>query len=252
MAAPVFEGAGTGALWQSGGGTTVSKAVTIGNVVVFHCFVDGVGGATITLASHSGVEALDGTDNALTKATTVADVGSGTEFHEVYIGRAIGSTVSVVMSQAGGVDLYARWHEFSSVGLGTTLAAVIENGTAGAVVEGTGAVSPISDTGVTTLGPDRLALNLIAVNNDNQASFDTEAFTGQSGGTWVSGGSYGSATGTDGAIGLQYANMAAAGTINGGSLTMADANWGVVGFALIGTTVATTFVPRIAILMDGS
>ena len=48
--------------------------------------------------------------------------------------------------------------------------------------------------------------------------------------------------------------MASAGTIAGGTTSNPDATdaWGVVGFALIGTTPDTVFVPRIGFVMDGA
>jgi hypothetical protein len=55
-----------------------------------------------------------------------------------------------------------------------------------------------------------------------------------SGGTWVEAvAEYATATGTDGCIQLQTADMASAGTINGGTYTMlASDGWGVIGFAI--------------------
>jgi hypothetical protein len=232
MALPVFVEAGTGQLWQSGGAVAMTITADVGNVIIIHVLEDGTG-AGPSFSSITNLAALDGTASSFTGIAT-ENVGTGPEARNtVQIARATGTAVSISMTQTSGNDLYGRLYEFSGVNTGATLADVIENASAGAFVNGVGLSTTIADTGVTTLGADRLAINLIAVNDDNQASFDTEAFTGQTGGTWVSGGSYGSATGTDGAIGLQIADMSSAGTINGGTLTMASDPWGVIGFALL-------------------
>jgi hypothetical protein len=241
VGAPAFVQAGTGQVWASGAAVAATLACTAGNIVVFHVLKDGngVGG---TVSSISNVEDLAGTDNAMTElagesvntsATPVAAVASERQY--IWIGRSLGGTASVSYSDASGNDGYFRLYEFSGANAGTTLADVIENGTAGTATGARGTAAQIDDTGVTTLAPNRLALNFIGVNDDNNADFDTEAFTGMTGGTWASNGSYGSATGTDGAIGLQSATMASAGTIDGGALTMAASDgWGVIGFALKG------------------
>jgi hypothetical protein len=123
---------------------------------------------------------------------------------------------------------------FYNVSTGTTLASVIENGTAGATVNVTGTSNTAADASVQTLGPDRLALNFLAINDDNAFA----GFTGQSGGTWTLGHTVAEASGTDGATAMLYAAMATAGTIDGGTGSITDSDaWGVVGFALIGTTV---------------
>lgn len=247
MAAPALVQAGTGQVWQSGAAVAMTlSGATVGNIVIVHIMQDGIGIGGLSLSSISGLAALDGTASSTTAITPIGNVGASPVYaarNIQRIGRATDASVSVSMSQADGNDLYARLYEFSGVASGSTLSDVIENGTAGNHEEETDTSATINDVAVVTLGSDRLALNFIGVNDDNQASFDTVAFTGMTGGTWVSGGSYGSSTGTDGSIGLQYATMASAGTIDGGTLTMASDPWGVVGFALIGTT-SDTPVPR--------
>lgn len=231
-------------MWQSGAAINCALAgATVGNVIVLHCLTDAAGeGFSNTIVS--GAEALDtGTTNLTVVATTQA-VGNPTAATQgIRIGRATTTTPTIAVAGTATGDCYYRLYEFSGVASGTTLSDVLENSSAGATSNGTpGTSATISDTAVVTLGSDRLALNFIGVNDDNQADFDTEAFTGMTGGTWVSGGSYGTATGTDGAIGLQYATMASAGTIDGGTLTMvASDSWGVIGFALIPEV---TYVPR--------
>ena len=65
-------------------------------------------------------------------------------------------------------DLYFRAYAFSDVSTGTTLATVIENigGTDDLYANGAGTGTTISDTGVTTSGLDRLALQLVAAGDD--------------------------------------------------------------------------------------
>jgi hypothetical protein len=132
-------------------------------------------------------------------------------------------------------------YEFQDVSTGTTLADVIEQNGTTTPSTSAGTSEIISDADVTTTGPDRLALNFVAVNDDNPV----DAFAGMSGGTWAETvAEFEVATGTDGGIQLQSATMASAGTIGGGTYTMAASDgWGVVGFALIGTTLDTP-VPR--------
>ncbi|KKU03611.1 MAG: hypothetical protein UX03_C0015G0013 [Candidatus Woesebacteria bacterium GW2011_GWE1_45_18] len=71
MAAPTFVGAGTGAVWQAGTAVTVSRTgATVGNLVILQILTDGYTEfSQPSLASHSGVENLAGTDNALTIIT---------------------------------------------------------------------------------------------------------------------------------------------------------------------------------------
>lgn len=232
MAVPTFVQAANGGVATTGNFTAFLNSVGVGNVIIVQILQDGTGSVP-TLSSITNIQALDGTASSMTSLASTQDVGSAAAARQhLWIGRATANNPSCNIDTPGD-DIYGWMTEFSGVSTGTTLASVIENG-AGTFTNGAGTSATIADTGVTTNGSDRLALNFIGVNDDNNADFDTEAFTGQTGGTWVSGGSFGSATGTDGAVGIQKADMAAAGTINGGSLTMAASDaWGVIGFALI-------------------
>jgi hypothetical protein len=97
-----------------------------------------------------------------------------------------------------------RSYLFRDVSTGTTLATVIENVTAGATVNGAGTSATVADSGVTTLGPDRLALQFTAINDDNAQTIFTGA--GLSGGIWAEAvAEYADSGGTDGSIGLQTA-----------------------------------------------
>ena len=234
MAAPAFVGAGTGIADVGGNASSTRTGATVGNLIILQVLVDGTTTTGFTFSAGtgtSGVEALDGTDNTLTLLGSfdIASPAVGKQF--LYIGRAITTTADPIGTPSGGtVDTYCRTYEFSGVHTGTTLAAVIENGSAGSTVNGVGNSTTVADSGVTTLGADRLACNFVAVNDDN-VLID---FTSETGGDWTEAvAEFASATGTDGAIQLQTATIASAGTINGGTYTMVTDPWGVVGFALI-------------------
>lgn len=219
---------------------------TVGNLVILQVISDGTG-AQPTVSSINGIAALDGTASSLTQLTPAAEanVGNPAAAKQVlWAGRATSSAGAAdVTVNASGDDCYAGWYEFTNVNTGTTIASILENGSAGSMPHGEGTGTTVSDVGVTTLGADRLACNFIAINDDNAIV----AFTGETGGDWAIplDGQAGSATGTDAQIGIQTAAMASAGTINGGTYTMASDAWGIIGFALIGTTapVAYPFPP---------
>jgi hypothetical protein len=159
------------------------------------------------------------------------DVGSAVAAKQhLWIGRSSADQDgSISVTSSSGDDCYAVIYTFTGVNAGTTLADVIENGTAGTAVNGAGTGTTVSDTGVATLGRDRLACNFGGINDDNAAV----AFTGETGGDWTVAADAGSFTGTDGEVWLQTAAMPSAGTIDGGTFTMASDAWGGVGFALV-------------------
>lgn len=258
MAAPTFVGAGTLAIWQSGAAVTLSKtSCTAGNIIFVHVLIDGTD--TVTLSSITNISNLAGSAGALDNIETndfiIGNPGAAEAM--IQVGRATANGTCSVGIASGGVDLYGIIWECTGASTGTTQPTVMENGSV--VFDGsfpTDAITTratsgtLGDHDVVTNGPDRLALNFISVNDDNQAFFDTEAFTGQSGGTWVCRGGFGSSTGTDGSVGLQSAAMASAGTIGGGSLAMDSDAWGVVGLALIGTTADVSLFPNPTIFQD--
>jgi hypothetical protein len=250
MAAPAFVQAGTGWVTTTGTGNGTLASTTAGNLIVVQMLADGGSlDGSISVAAGSNVENIAGTDNALTNNTTinggaaVFSVGSATEASQkLYFGRSLGGTVTVTANVGGsGEDLYSIIYEFSGVSADTTLTNILENSSLGSAVNGTGTSTTVADTGVTTLGADRLAVNFVAVNDDNAVA----AFAGMTGGTWAEAtAEFLSATGTDGCIQLQTATMDSAGTINGGTLTMAASDaWGVVGFALIPAATSSSLYP---------
>ena len=241
MAAPAFGAASGGQVIATGGAIVDVAGGSLGDLVLLHIMQDGTGAGPTLSAGAAGdeLENLAGTDATLTVVGGGAlPVGSPTVANQyIWVGRkATSSGFGNITVTTSGDDLYVNLYRFTGVNAGTTLSDVIENSTAGTAVNEVGNTAAVTDTGVTTLGVDRLALNLVGVNDDNALA----AFTGMTGGTWAESADFASATGTDGAVQLQTATIASAGTINGGSQTMALADpWGVVGFALIPVGAAT-------------
>jgi hypothetical protein len=232
MAAPVWVKSSAGVVDTTGAFTASLVGVAVGNLIVFQVNADGdtdFNAVTFTDTNNT-IEDLAGTDNTMTAIAAQA-IGSSVSSHWLWLGRALATTVSIDASTAG-EDVYCQIHEFSGVHTGTLITDVIENVTAGSFVNGTGTTTPVADTGVTTLGADRLACNFYATNDDVQSTF--ASFMGETGGDWILRTSFGSATGTDAAVALQTATIAAAGTINGGSDAITSGvSWGNIGFALI-------------------
>ena len=244
MAIPSFVAASAGAT-DAGGtwsytGTGAGAAGRLMLVQVEQCGATSSGAITVT--SVTNIEDLSGTDNLMTELDATGyptgSVGAAAGYQYVFLGRSLNTTAPVITG--GGStsdDIYVRMYEFQNASTGTTLATVVENVSAGGVVNGAGAVAAVTDSSVTTRGPNRLALNLICADNDNTIG----ALTGQTGGTWAElVAEYSSSTGTDGMLSLQGADMVAPGTIDGGSVSMGgtpngNANWGNIGFALIGS-----------------
>lgn len=251
MAAPTYVSASPGTADAAGAWShTISGTVpAAGRFYIVQILQDGATNGAISAVVGTNIENLAGTDDVWTQIPgTNADgshpVGaSGAARQFLYAGRALSSTNPTISgANSTSEDLFIKAVRFDDVSTGTTLGTVIENATAGATANGVATSATAADTGVTTLGVDRLALNFVAVNNDNPIA----EFSGQSGGTWVERYEYPDSAGTDGCLQLQTAAMASAGTIDGGTASITNSDsWGVVGFALIGTTVeAADRVPR--------
>jgi hypothetical protein len=242
MAAPTYVGADVGLTDAGGawGSSLTYNAAGAGNIVIAHVLQDGTTGGAVALdggaINFENLEDLAGTDDAL---TSIGSFTGGGLIQHLWIGRTISSGVSTGFggSNSTSQDVYFRFYEFTNGNTGTTLASVIEQNGTTTPATSSGTSATIADADVITTGPDRLALNFVGGNDDNAL----DAFTGMSGGTWAEAvAEFASASGTDGVIGLQTAAMASAGTIGGGTDGWADGTdgWGVVGFALIGTTSA--------------
>ena len=220
---------------------TAAAPGAVGRVLLVHLVQDGTLSSP-TITSVTNAENLAGTDNVLTYIGEF-DIGSAVVASQhLWIGRSLSTSAMVITgANSGGDDVYVRVYELlQNVNVGTAITDVIENGSAGATANGAGTGTTITDTGVTTLGSDRLALQLVGV-NDDIAVISGFAAGGASGGTWGGFQNYSESSGTDADLHLNTATMASAGTINGASETISpSAGWGVVGFALIGTTVSGT------------
>lgn len=239
MAMPSTINEGNGVITATTGTTTALPGQTVGNVIILSVLQDGTGANMTLTDTNSSAEALDGTDNTLTafpgNPYTVGNPAAAKLF--LWIGRFLTTSFSADLASSGGDDLYYEMVSFQDVNTGATFASVIENGSAGTVNSAANTGTTISDVGVTTLGSDRLALNVFGINDDLTGLSAISAFTGETGGDWLSGtGFFESSTGTDGTVWWSRAQMASAGTVDGGSITITSDGWGGVGFALIGTT----------------
>lgn len=203
MAAPSYVRASTGTTDATGAWTHTSAAPSAaGRVLLVQVLQDGTA-ANVAIDSVTNAENLAGTDNVLTSIGEF-DVGSAVAASQhLWIGRSLSTSAMVITgSNAGGDDVYVRVYEFRDVNTGATLADVLENGTAGSTANGAGTGTTISDTAVTTLGVDRLALQLVGANDD----IAIDAFAGETGGDWVELVSeYADSGGTDGAVQIQGA-----------------------------------------------
>jgi hypothetical protein len=148
--------------------------------------------------------------------------GDGAGLHAAYRKTAAGSesgSLSVSTTDSEVIGVYGRMYRFTGA-----------NGSEGAGQEG-GSSDTIPDRTVTTSGADRLAVNLVAIEDDVTVA----AFTGMTGGTWAEAvGAYETTIGFDATLQIQVAQIASAGTINGGTQTIATTeSYHVIGFALI-------------------
>jgi hypothetical protein len=256
MAIPTWNGLGGTGATDAGGAWAYTCSnpggFAAGRVVIVNILQDGTTNGAVTSVVGTNIENLAGTDNVWTiipgaNADSSHPCGSPQAARQfVYIGRCLSTTAPTISgANSTSEDLYICDYTFDSVSTGTTLATVIENSSAGSSVNGAGTGTAVTDTGVTTLGPDRLALQLFAANDDGTGVLTGTSFTGETGGNWSSFSGFESASGTDGTVGLCASDMVSAGTVDGGSLTASiSSGWGIVGFALIGTTPAATAVPH--------
>lgn len=207
MAPPRWVQQSTGDTDASGAFSFTGVATgTIGDVVILQVLNDGTGTISWGTLSGTNIEALDGTVNTWTEIG-IFFAGAAAQ-QRLFIGRRTSASAAptfTASANTSGNDVYGLMHEFTDVSAGTTLAEVIENGTAGGTsTSGVTSSATASDAAVTTLGPDRLALNFEAVNDDNSLA----TFTGMTGGHWIAFGSlYADSGGTDGALLLQAAPM---------------------------------------------
>lgn len=203
MAAPAFVQASTGATDATGTFTFTGVATgTIGHLVVMHIGVDGTGTISWGTISGTNINNLAGTANVWTEVG-IFHAGAAIQ-QRIFLGRRTSATLAptfTASANTSGDDVYGRMYEFSNVNAETLLSDVIENATAGSTTtSGATASGTIADASVQTLGPDRLALNFIAINDDNAVN----PMAGTTSGYWLEPvEEYADSTGTDVCIDLQ-------------------------------------------------
>jgi hypothetical protein len=241
MAAPTHNGTAAGVIVQTGSGSLGCSGATNGGLCFVAVMQDGTAAGAVT-CTVGGTDATKLDGSAGTDLVGVYDIGSAVAaLLHIYVCRTITVSNTDFNVSTTGNDLYANAWNFKDCAVGTTLADVIENSTAGTVASEAGTSVTVPDVGVTTLGADRLAVNFCGINDDGTG---LAAPTGMTGGTWALMSTvFESSTGTDGTIAAWGAAMATAGTIDGGTDTITSDAWGVAGFAIIGTTAAAV-VPR--------
>lgn len=234
MTVPTFVGSSTGAVVTTTAATAHAITAAIGDLIIWQILTDGAGGQP-TITSPSNISTVDGRTSGLANSDFLvpSQLNPASHFHHLYAGWAIGTTPSLTFT-TGGADMYIRAHRFSGLFFGSHINAIIENlqGTGGRPTgHTTGTTNTINAPTVETSGPDRLGVCFIACNDDNPVA----AFTGETGGDWTEPvAEFASATGTDGMTSINTATLSSAGTISGGSITMAASdNWSCVAFALI-------------------
>jgi hypothetical protein len=208
LAAPSFIAASTGTTDTGGAWShTTAAPGAAGRLIIVHVLQDGnaAGGVAVSISSATNVTNLAGAANSFTSLGSffVGPVLTPTAYHYLFMGRSTGTSAIVITGANSQTDdIYIRAYEFSNVSTGTTADLVYENASAGSLALGGATSGTIADVSVQTLGPDRLALNFIAINDDNAQA----AFTGETGGDWTEAvAEYADSGGTDGSIGLQIA-----------------------------------------------
>jgi hypothetical protein len=217
---------GSSALAVATTGTVAcTRTCTVGNVIFLQVVADG-NGQDYSLSSITNVASIEGTASAVSNVALLEVMGSSVARYSIWLARVTAAAVSITLNVgASGDDLYGAIHEFQNVsGSNRVFNGVLDAPIGGAVYSATAGVTNTTLTYAarTANGPNRLACVFINVNDDNQASWDTETFSPATGGTFVARSALGSATGTDAALGLQTANMPDGGTITGGTITMAS------------------------------
>lgn len=224
---PHYVGSGSGAAVTGLTGACSKTGCKAGNFIIVHSLQDGTSGNQ-SFINVSNIENLVGDDSAVTGVATGAVGSPTTALYDIWFGRVIADgTVSGDFSSSGD-DMFGWIHEFGNVSLGTTLSDVIEETTAGSFNFASGTSTTIGDESVTTLGPDRLGVQLITV----AAQQSLTDFTGETGDWTEPVAEFASAVGTAGTVGLQIAEIPGAATVDGGTITITSNPWAVLAFAL--------------------
>lgn len=222
MTLPVVESVGTGDTDFSGTATIPYPAtVAADDLLILQC---GINNASDTVTTPSGWTAFSGNPYS----------GGSDSRQYLFWKKATGSEsgdLSVTWTAANRMN--SRIYRFSGQDLTTPL---------GTPSSSTGASGTLSDEGVTTTQADSLALNFFVIGRENVS---LSAMSGMTGGTWVEDFAEYGAGGTPPdyiTIGMNRADMASAGTINGGTATLtgwSSRTWVIVGVELFaGSSVA--------------
>lgn len=251
MAVPSYVGAGTGVVIETGTGTVSKTGCTSGNVLLVHLLERGTTG-DYGRGNYSNINNLLGAAG-INPIALGRDIGvGGTSKHALFAGRASASATCSLDFTVGasGNDLFVRMYEFSGAFAGNADDGVglLENN--GATLESDANTSTtVNDRACITTGADRLALQFVGID----ANVAIAAFTGMSGGTWAEAtAEYAEATGATATLQLQTAEMASAGTIDGGSTTISSAGYGVLSTALIPDTTSGGPSPRTLVASSGA
>ncbi len=210
--------AGAGVSRASSGTLTPAypTGITSGDLLILHA-----GGRTSTIV-------VDDPGAGWELITNGQMGSSNTAQHYVYGKIADGTesgTLTVSFTNDAAVGKVARIFLFENNNATSVANAVESVGTST-----TGTNTTITDVGVTSTVAKGLAVNFVGVADDNTV----DAFTGQTGGTWVEAVAEFQYVATNGmTIQLQKADLTAAGTIDGGTYVMAASDpWGVLGFVI--------------------
>lgn len=149
---------------------------------------------------------------------------------------------TIAVARPGGSDAFiGRMYRVTGWLNDATMTANFESG---ATLNGL--ATNIDQPSVTTGGVERLVVAFVGVRDDNAL----DAFTGTTGGTWAEAvAEFTTIVGADGALGLQTATLASAGTISGGVDTMAASDpWRVHAFAIKPAAAALAAIRRRTVL----
>lgn len=227
MALPQFVQAGTGVAITGASGSATITGTTPGNIIVMQYLLDGTnafGGIT----GVTNAENLNGDSGSLDFIAGMQVGGTFVAAQRADIGRSTGADIQVDFGSVTD-DIFVRLYEFSGVVDGATVATVIEND-AGTNEQNQGTSTTIADPQTISNGDNRLAVALIAANADVTLG----SFTGETGGDWEETvAAFSSSAGTAGSIGINTAELPTATTIDGGTMTITSAAWGVMTFCLL-------------------
>ena len=241
--APAYVGAGDGVTITTGSGTVEKTGCTAGNLLIAQVYDDGLS-EDFTIGTYVNMEDLAGAAGLTSVTSTPVGI---TATFSVFFGRATANgTCSLDLTVgASGEDLVSRIYEFEEITDATTEAEVLDNAEAAG---DSGTSTTVAHATHTTHGDNRLVIELIGID----ATQAVTSFTGETGGDYTLEAQYSGAEAVDygdcdygegeygvgecapvGTIALQTAPIPTANTLSGGTFTIASADWGTWGAALV-------------------